>query len=252
MSTPAASNITSVLKETRTFPPPADFAAEAHVKSMAECDTLYQRGLDDPEGFWAEQAKRLLHWFKPWDTTLVWKEPFAQWFVGGELNASDNCLDRHMTGPRKNKAAIVWEGEPGDTRVLTYQQLHHEVCKFANALKGLGLKKGDRVTIYMPMIPEAAFALLACARIGAIHSVVFGGFSPDALAGRIQDCDSTVVITADEGRRAEEVHRAVRADEPAARERRGREREHRDRQGECEHERTRHRCLLRRKTGAGR
>src|SRR5437868_12162188 len=199
MSSPAASNITSILKETRTFPPPADFAAQAHIKSKAEFEKLYQRGLDDPEGFWAGQAKRLLHWFKPWDKTLVWNEPFCQWFVGGTLNASDNCLDRHLAGPRRNKAAIVWEGEPGDTRVLTYQQLHLEVCKFANVLKGLGLTKGDRVTIYMPMIPEAVVAMLACARIGATHSVIFGGFSADAVADRNNDAKARLVITADGG-----------------------------------------------------
>src|SRR6476620_8180668 len=136
MSSPA-SNIESILKESRSFPPPKVFAAKARIKSPAEYDALYKRGLDDPEGFWAEQAKRLLHWFKPWDKTLVWNEPFAQWFVGGELNVSDNCLDRHLAGPRKNKAALIWEGEPGDTRTLTYQELHREVCKFANALKAI-------------------------------------------------------------------------------------------------------------------
>jgi acetyl-CoA synthetase len=199
MSSPAASNITSILKEHRTFPPPTEFAAKAHVKSSAEYETLYQRGLDDPEGFWADQAKRLLHWFKPWDKTLIWNEPFAQWFVGGEINASDNCLDRHLAGPRRNKAAIVWEGEPGDARVLTYQQLHHEVCKFASVLKTLGLAQGDRVTIYMPMIPEAVVAMLACARIGATHSVIFGGFSADAVADRNNDAGAKLLITADGG-----------------------------------------------------
>jgi acetyl-CoA synthetase len=205
MSSPAASNITSVLKETRQFPPPADFAAQAHIKSAAEYEKLYQKGRDDPEGFWAEHAKRLLHWFKPWDTTLVWNEPFAQWFVGGEINASTNCLDRHLQGPRKNKAALVWEGEPGDTRTLTYQELHREVCRFANALKKLGIQKGDRVTIYMPMIPEAVVAMLACARIGATHSVVFGGFSADAVADRNNDAQSKLVITADGGWRRGKV-----------------------------------------------
>jgi acetyl-CoA synthetase len=205
MSSPAASNITSVLKETRLFPPPADFAAKAHVKSAAEYDRLYQKGLDDPQGFWAEQAKRVLHWFKPWDTTLVWNEPFAQWFVGGQINASYNCLDRHLAGPRRNKAALIWEGEPGDARTLTYQDLHREVCKFANVLKGLGIAAGDRVTIYMPMIPEAAVAMLACARIGATHSVVFGGFSADAVADRNIDANSKLVITADGGWRRGKV-----------------------------------------------
>jgi acetyl-CoA synthetase len=205
MSSPAASNITSVLKETRQFPPPPEFAAKAHVKSAADYERFYQKGLDDPEGFWAEQAKRLLHWFKPWDKTLVWNEPFAQWFVGGETNASYNCLDRHLAGPRKNKAALIWEGEPGDTRTLTYQDLHREVCKFANALKGLGINAGDRVTIYMPMIPEAVVAMLACARVGATHSVVFGGFSADAVADRNIDANSKLVITADGGWRRGKV-----------------------------------------------
>src|SRR5437899_12206153 len=181
MSSPAASNITSVLKEARVFPPPADFAAKAFIPSAAEYERLAQWAKDDPDAFWAEAAKAL-HWFKPWDKVLEWKEPFAKWFVGGKINASFNCLDRHLTGPRKNKAAIIWEGEPGDSRVLRYQDLHREVCKFANVLKGLGIKPGDRITLYMPMVPELAIAMLACARIGAPHSVVFGGFSAEAVA----------------------------------------------------------------------
>jgi acetyl-CoA synthetase len=204
MTSPAGSNITSVLKETRTFPPPREFAAQAHVKSLAEYEQLRRRAHDDPEGFWAEQA-RSLDWFRPWDTVLDWKEPHAKWFVGGKLNASFNCLDRHLKGPRKNKAAIVWEGEPGDTRTLTYEQLHREVCKFANALKGLGIRPGDRVTIYLPLVPEAAVAMLACARIGATHSVVFGGFSADAVADRNNDAKSRLVITADGGWRRGKV-----------------------------------------------
>src|SRR5437879_3915102 len=170
MSSPGAANITSVLTETRVFPPPAEFAARARIKSMAEYEKLWQRANDDPQGFWAEQA-RTLDWFKPWSQVLLWNEPHAQWFVGGKLNVSYNCLDRHLQGPRKNKAAIIWEGEPGDSRVLRYQDLHREVCKFANVLKGLGIRAGDRVTIYMPMVPELAIALLACARIGAPHSI---------------------------------------------------------------------------------
>src|SRR5439155_12459119 len=142
----------SVLKETRRFPPAAEFAAQAHVKSLAEYERLWQRAKDDPEGFWAEQAKSL-HWFQPWTKVLEWKEPHAQWFIGGKLNVSYNCLDRHLSGNLKNKAAIVWEGEPGDTRVLRYQDLHREVCQFANVLKGLGIQAGDRVTLYMPMVP---------------------------------------------------------------------------------------------------
>ncbi len=165
MSSPSA-NITSVLKETRTFPPSAQFAANAHIKSLAEYEALHQRAADDPEGFWAEQAESL-SWFKKWNKVLEWNEPFAKWFVGGTLNACYNCVDRHLKAGRANKAAIIFEGEPGDSRVLRYQDLHREVCKFANALKKLGIKPGERVTIYMPMIPEAVIAMLACARIGA-------------------------------------------------------------------------------------
>jgi acetyl-CoA synthetase len=172
---------------------------------MAEYERLWQRGKDDPEGFWAEQAARKLHWFKKWDRVLDWKPPHAKWFVGGTTNASFNCLDRHLAGARKNKAALVWEGEPGDSRVLTFQQLHRETCKFANCLKKLGIQKGDRVTIYMPMVPEAAVAMLACARIGATHSVVFGGFSAEAVADRNNDAKSKLVITADGGWRRGKV-----------------------------------------------
>ncbi|MBO0700745.1 MAG: acetate--CoA ligase [Zavarzinella sp.] len=200
-----SSPIESILKEKRKFPPPAEFAAQAHIKSMAEFERLWHRGKDDPEGFWAEQAARKLHWFKKWDRVLDWKPPHAKWFVGGTTNASYNCLDRHLAGPRKNKAALVWEGEPGDSRVLTFHQLHRETCKFANCLKKLGVKKGDRVTIYMPMIPEAAVAMLACARIGATHSVVFGGFSAEAVADRNNDAKSKLVITADGGWRRGKV-----------------------------------------------
>jgi acetyl-CoA synthetase len=195
MSSPST-NITSVLKETRTFPPPPQFAAQAHVKSLAEYDKLWKHAADDPSGFWAEQAASLA-WFRKWDKVLEWNEPFAKWFVGGKLNASYNCIDRHLDGPRKNKAAIIWEGEPGDTRVLRYQDLHREVCKFSSALKKLGIKPGDRVTIYMPMIPEAVVAMLGCARIGATHSVIFGGFSAEAVADRNNDAKARVVITAD-------------------------------------------------------
>lgn len=204
MSSTPQSNITSVLKETRSFPPAPEFQAQAHIKSQAEYEALCKRAADDPEGFWAEQAEALA-WFRKWDKVLVWNEPFAQWFVGGKINASYNCLDRHLEGPRKNKAAIVWEGEPGDTRVLRYQDLHREVCKFANALKGLDIKAGDRVTIYMPMIPEAAIAMLACARIGATHSVVFGGFSAEAVADRNNDAKARLIITADGGWRRGKV-----------------------------------------------
>jgi acetyl-CoA synthetase len=204
MSDAASANITSVLKESRKFPPPADFAAQAHIKSLAEYERVWQQARSDPEGFWAEKAKEL-HWFKRWDKVLVWNEPHAQWFAGGKINATYNCLDRHVQGGRANKAAIIWEGEPGDSRVLRYQDLHREVCKFANVLKGQGIKAGDRVTVYMPMIPELAIAMLACARIGATHSVVFGGFSAEAVAERNNDAQATLLITADGGWRRGKV-----------------------------------------------
>ena len=200
----SGTNITSVLKETRKFPPPADFADKAHIKSLADFEKLWNRAAADPEGFWAEQAESL-HWFQRWNKVLEWNEPFAKWFVGGKINASFNCIDRHLTGPRKNKAAIIWEGEPGDNRVLRYQDLHREVCKFANVLKSLGIKPGDRITLYMPMIPELAIAMLACARIGATHSVIFGGFSAEAVADRNNDARSRLVVTADGGWRRGKV-----------------------------------------------
>jgi acetyl-CoA synthetase len=203
MSSPSGSPITSILKETRQFPPPKEFQP-VHVKSLAEYEKLWQRGKDDPEGFWGEQAQSL-HWFQKWIKVLVWNEPHAQWFVGGKINVCTNCVDRHLTDGRKNKAAIVWEGEPGDARVLRYQDLHREVSKFANVLKKLGVQKGDRVTIYMPMIPELPIAMLACARIGATHSVIFGGFSADAVADRNNDAKAKLVITADGGWRRGKV-----------------------------------------------
>jgi acetyl-CoA synthetase len=202
MSSP--SSITSVLKESRSFPPPADFAAAAHVKSLAQYQQLWQRAKDDPEGFWAEQAESL-QWARRPEKALIWNEPHAQWFAGGQLNVSANCLDRHLAGPRRNKAAILWEGEPGDSRVLTYQVLHAEVCKFANVLKAQGVGPGDRVTLYLPMVPEAAIAMLACARIGAVHSVVFGGFSADAVADRNNDAQAKLIVTTDGGWRRGKV-----------------------------------------------
>jgi acetyl-CoA synthetase len=193
--------IDSVLREDRVFPPPSAFAAAAAISGRAQYDALYRRSVDDPEGFWAESARRL-RWSAPWTQVLEWKPPFSRWFIGGTLNVADNCLDRHVEGPRRNKAAIIWIGEPeGETRVLTYQALHREVCRFANVLKGLGVRKGDRVGIYLPMIPEAAVAMLACARIGATHSVVFGGFSAEALRDRMNDAQASVVVTADGGYR---------------------------------------------------
>ncbi len=201
----AGENITSVLHETRTFPPPAEFSALAHIKSEAEYQALWQRAKDDPAGFWGDMAQNL-DWFRKWDKVLDGQMPNTKWFTGGKLNASYNCLDRHLLTWRKNKAAIIWEGEPGDTRTLTYQELHREVCKFANVLKRLGVVTGDRVTLYMPMIPELAIAMLACARIGATHSIIFGGFSADAVADRNNDAQAKVVVTADGGwRRGKEV-----------------------------------------------
>jgi acetyl-CoA synthetase len=195
-----AADIETILKEARVFPPPPAFQKAAHIKSLEEYRKLYDRSLQDPEGFWAEQAETL-HWSRRWSKVLDWQPPFAKWFVGGTLNISENCLDRHVSTWRKNKAAIVWEGEPGETRTLTYQELLREVSRFANALKSLGVAKGDRVGIYLPMIPEAAIAMLACARIGATHSVVFGGFSSEALRDRMNDAQAKVIVTADGGYR---------------------------------------------------
>ncbi|HJS58876.1 MAG TPA: acetate--CoA ligase [Vicinamibacteria bacterium] len=189
-------DIESVLNEVRVFDPPAAFQERAHIKSLAEYRLLYERSVSDPEGFWAEQAEALT-WERKWERVLDWNPPFAKWFVGGRLNLSVNCLDRHLATWRRNKAALVWEGEPGEVRTLTYQQLHHDVCRFANVLKQLGIKTGDRVGIYMPMIPEAAVAMLACARIGATHSVVFGGFSAEALRDRMNDAQAKLIVTAD-------------------------------------------------------
>ena len=197
-------SITSVLNETRVFNPPPEFAAKAHISSLEQYEALWNRAKDDPEGFWGEQAQ-CVSWFQPWTKVLEWKPPFAKWFVGGKLNASYNCVDRHCEGPSKNKAALIWEGEPGDRRVLRYQDLQREVSKFANVLKSLGVKPGDVVAVYMPMIPELVIALLACARIGAPHTVIFGGFSSEALSGRIQDCNAKVLVTADGGYRRGKV-----------------------------------------------
>ncbi len=202
---PTPKGIESVLQETRVFKPAKEFARHARIKSLAEYQKLYRESIKTPDKFWGRQAKQELVWFKPWKKVLSWKEPFAKWFVGGKLNLSYNCLDRHLGTPTANKAALIWEGEPanpgkpGEVRTLTYQQLHHEVCLFANVLKRNGVKKGDRVLIYLPMIPEAAIAMLACARVGAVHSVVFGGFSAQSVADRIQDCQAKLVITADGG-----------------------------------------------------
>jgi acetyl-CoA synthetase len=201
--------IQALLKEGRKFPPPKAFTKAARVKTTA----VYQEAKRNPVRFWEREAREL-SWIKPWKRALEWKPPYAKWFIGGQLNASANCLDRHVHSPRRTKAAIIWEGEPGDTRVLTYWDLYREVNRFAAALRQGGVKKGDIVTIYMPMIPEVVVAILACARIGAPHSVVFAGFSPESLRDRINDAKSRVVITADGGyRRGSVVHLKKSADD---------------------------------------
>jgi acetyl-CoA synthetase len=204
---PLSVRIESVLQENRVFNPPKEFSRRAHIKSLSEYRHLYTESIRSPEKFWGARAKEELVWFKPWTKVLKWAEPFSKWFVGGRINVSYNCLDRHLGTPIANKAALIWEGEPaapgkpGEERVLTYKQLHREVCLFANVLKRHGVTKGDRVLIYLPMVPEAAIAMLACARIGAVHSVVFGGFSAQSVADRIQDSQAKLVITADGGYR---------------------------------------------------
>jgi acetyl-CoA synthetase len=194
-------DIESLLKEKRRFAPRPEFAKRANWNKKTVA-ALRKLGARSPEQFWAKMAREHVSWFAPWKKTLEWKPPFAKWFVGGKTNVSYNCLDRHLEGEnawRRNKAAIIWEGEPGDTRTLSYGQLHREVCKFANVLLGLGVKKGDRVALYMPMVPELAIAMLACTRIGAPHSIVFGGFSAESLRDRINDAGAKVVVTADGG-----------------------------------------------------
>lgn len=191
-------NIESHLVEKRVFKPSTEFVRQSRIQNLADYRELYKESIDKPERFWAREASEL-RWQKKWTKVLNWKAPFAEWFVGGKLNVAENCLDRHLNGPRRNKAAIIWEGEPGEKRTLTYQQLHREVCRFANVLKRNGVRKGTRVLIYMPMIPETAIAMLACARMGAVHSVVFGGFSAESIRDRLQDSEATTLITADGG-----------------------------------------------------
>ncbi len=206
----AQTTIEALLSENRVFPPPEPFRAQANVNDP----NIYDIAAKDPEAFWAQFASEL-EWFEPWHQVLQWDPPHAQWFVGGKLNVSSNCIDRHVRTARRNKAAIIWEGEPGEERVLTYWDLYREVTKFANVLKRLGVHRGDRVVIYMPMVPEAAIAMLACARIGAPHSVVFGGFSAEALRERINDCGAKVVITADGGYRRGNIVQLKRATDEA-------------------------------------
>ncbi len=204
-----SNQIETLLKEGRTFKPPAAFKREAVVRTR----TIYRDAAKNRLQFWAKQAREL-HWFKRWTKVLRWKPPHAKWFEGGKINASVNCLDRHIEGARRNKVALLWEGEPGDRRAITYWELYREVNRFANSLKGLGIKRGDRVAIYLPMIPEAAVAMLACARIGAVHSVVFGGFSAESLSDRINDAKAKAVITSDFGyRRGQILHLKRNVDE---------------------------------------
>lgn len=205
MSEQISANIVSTQIETRVFQPPAEFSEHAHIKSFEEYEQIYNKAAEDPEAFWASVAENL-HWFKKWDTVLKWEEPHAEWFGGGKINAAYNCVDRHLETFRKNKAAIIWEGEPGEIQTLTYQQLHRQVCKFANVLKKTGIVKGDTVALYMPLVPELAIAMLACARIGATHTVIFGGFSADAIRDRVNDGECKLIVTADGGyRRGAEI-----------------------------------------------
>jgi acetyl-CoA synthetase len=189
-------NIESHLKEKRVFKPAKEFAQKARIKNLAQYQRMYRESIKRPDKFWSREASELL-WQKRWRKVLEWKAPFAKWFIGGKLNLSENCLDRHLTTHRRNKAAIIWEGEPGEKRTLTYQQLYREVCRFANVLKRNKIGKGDRIIIYMPTIPEVAIAMLACARIGAVHSVVFGGFSAESIRDRIHDSGAIALVTAD-------------------------------------------------------
>ncbi len=197
--------IEHVMQEERLFPPSKEFADASHIRSMAQYEAIYDTAKKDPAAFWAELARAELHWFEDFTRPLIWNEPFAQWFVGGKTNVSYNCLDVHLESDVRDRTAIIWEGEPGDERRLTYQQLHTEVCKFASVLKKLGVRSGDVVSIYMPMVPELAVAMLACARIGAVHSVIFGGFSAGAIAERNNDASAKLQITADGGWRRGKV-----------------------------------------------
>mgnify|MGYP000732670703 CR=1 FL=1 len=200
MAKKASARIESHLHESRVFKPHAAFARRARITSMADYRKLQRESIEQPVRFWRRETDELV-WSKRWSKLVEWKAPFAKWFIGGKINIAENCVDRHLAGPRRNKVAILWEGEPGEKRAITYQQLHRDVCRFANVLKRNRIRKGDRVLIYMPMIPEAAVAMLACARIGAVHSVVFGGFSAESIKDRIADCGASAVITADGGYR---------------------------------------------------
>ncbi|WP_339612720.1 acetate--CoA ligase [uncultured Rubinisphaera sp.] len=214
MSAFESGNIENVLHETRVFQPPAEFTPRVSFKTEEEYEQAWQHAKENPAEFWGELAQENLSWFEPFTSTMSGEMPETKWFEGGKINASYQCLDRHIEAGHGNKAAIIWEGEPGDTRVLRYQDLHREVCRFANVLKRMGIVAGDRITIYMPMVPELAIAMLACARIGATHSIIFGGFSADAVADRNNDAEAKLVITADAGwRRGKEVPLKIAVDE---------------------------------------
>jgi acetyl-CoA synthetase len=196
VQTSVGTNVESLLRENRVFPPPAEFAAKARVGSVEEYEAMYRRSVEEPEAFWAEAAGEL-EWFAPWEKVVEGEMGSARWFVGGKLNLSYNCVDRHAAGARREKTALLWEGEPGEVRRISYGELHGLVQRFANVLKGLGVKRGDRVAIYMGMCPELAVAMLACARIGAVHSVIFGGFAAQAIVDRVNDSQCVVVLTQD-------------------------------------------------------
>ncbi len=196
VATSVGTNMESLLRENRVFPPPAEFAAKAHIKSLAEYEAMYRRSVEEPEAFWAEAAGEL-EWFTPWTKVLEGDISHAKWFTGGKLNLSHNCVDRHAVGARRDKVALLWEGEPGEVRRLTYAELHAQVQRFANVLKGLGVKRGDRVAIYMGMSPELPIAMLACARVGAVHSVIFGGFAAHAIVDRVNDSACVAILTQD-------------------------------------------------------
>ncbi|MEE2780792.1 MAG: acetate--CoA ligase [Planctomycetota bacterium] len=214
MSGESAGQINTVMQEDRLFSPPADFAERAHIGSLKQYENLWDEAQGDIEAFWGSLAKEELHWFEPFEQILDWQPPLAKWFAGGKTNVSHNCLDVHLDTDKRDKTAILWEGEPGDTRSLTYAELHREVCKFANVLRQRGIQPGDVVSIYMPMVPELAIAMLACARVGAVHSVIFGGFSSEAIADRNNDASAKMQITADAGwRRGKELPLKATVDE---------------------------------------
>jgi len=213
VSVGTSQDIDSILRENRVFPPSLEFSQKAHIQSLDQYEALYRQSINDPEAFWAGIARQL-HWFRYWDKVLEWNLPSAQWFVGGKLNLCYNCVDRHALGERRNKTALIWEGEPGEVRRLTYAELHTEVQRFANALKSLGIRKGDRVAVYMGMTPELVIALLACARIGIIHSVIFGGFAANAIADRVNDSGCVAILTQDSSyRRGNEIQLKRTVDE---------------------------------------